>query len=91
MFYYYTDTPFQNRVIRLIRAEEGQPALSDNLLAVQRHTHEERADVVALIKDNNTTFQAFRTEDERALWEEFVKQYPLLQDEYYQWTRAQVQ
>ncbi|MDO7846495.1 hypothetical protein Q5H92_09010 [Hymenobacter sp. M29] len=88
MFYYYTDAPFENRVIRLIRADDGQPGLSDGLLAVLRQTHEKHANVVAFIKDYNNVYHAFRNNEERALWESYLKQYPLLQDDYYQWTRA---
>ena len=91
MFYHYTDTPFQNRVIRLLRADDEQPGLSDGLLAVQRQTHDEHANVVALIKDGHTVYHAFRNDEERALWESFLEQYPLLADEYYQWARAQAE
>lgn len=88
MFYLYTDAPFQNRVIRLIRADGEQPGLGDDLIALLRQTHEQYPNVVAFVKDYNNTYHSFRDEDERKLWNDYLRQYPLLHDEYYKWMRA---
>lgn len=88
MFYRYTDSLFHGKTIRLISADEGEPGLSDGLIAVLRLTHEQHGNVIAVIKHNDRIYHSFRNRGERELWEKYLVEYPLLYDSYYKWTRT---
>jgi hypothetical protein len=89
MFYYYTDKPFRNKVIRLIRSEDWGRELSAELIKVARRTQEQDKNIVVFIKGFRDTFHSWLTPEEHDLWLDYLKAYPLMHNEYYVWTRVQ--
>ena len=87
MFYYYTDTTFRGKIIRLIRADIGEQSLNDGLIRILRLTHEGNEDIVAVIEDFRNIFHSFRNKEDRELWQAYSTEHPLFYDEHYHWIR----